>query len=75
MTDVTSFIGLAIFLTIAAGLAIHAGVELPWFLEWFGGLPGDMIIKKDGLTFYLPATSSALASAALSIVLSVFSRK
>lgn len=68
-------LGLALFLVIAAGMAIHAGVKLPWFIEWFGTLPGDIIIKKDGLTLYLPVTSSLIVSAAISIFLSVFERK
>lgn len=66
---------MTLLLIIAAGLAIHAGVQLPWFIEWFGTLPGDIIIKKGSLTLYLPVTSSVLVSAALSIVLSLFSRK
>ncbi|MBU6383592.1 MAG: DUF2905 family protein [Verrucomicrobia bacterium] len=69
------FLGMTLLLIIAAGLAIHAGVQLPWFIEWFGTLPGDIIIKKGSLTLYLPVTSSVLVSAALSIVLSLFSRK
>ncbi|MBX7067215.1 MAG: DUF2905 domain-containing protein [Parachlamydiales bacterium] len=70
----TRFLGLALFLIIAAGLAIHSGVELPWFIEWFGSLPGDIIIKKAGLAIYLPITSSLIISAAVSVILSVFSK-
>jgi hypothetical protein len=72
---VSHFLGLTIFLVIAAGLVIHAGAELPSFAQWIGTLPGDMIIKKEGLTIYMPLTSSLLISAVLSGVLSVFSRK
>lgn len=71
----TRFLGLAIFLVIVSGLVIHAGVELPWFIEWFGNLPGDIILKKGGLTIYLPATSSLIVSAVLSGILSLFSNK
>jgi hypothetical protein len=72
---VSQFLGLAIFLVITAGLVLHAGVDLPWFVQWVGKLPGDMIIKKDGLTIYMPLTSSAIISAGLSVFLSLFSRK
>lgn len=71
----TQFLGFALFLVIIAGLALHAGVERPWWLEWFGQLPGDMIIKKKGLTIYMPLTSSLIVSAAISFVFSLFSRK
>lgn len=71
----SQFLGIAIFIVIAAGLAIHAGIELPWFLEWIGHLPGDMLIKKSNLTIYVPITSSLLISAVLSCVFSLFSRK
>lgn len=69
------FLGLAVFLVIATGLAIRAGVDFPWYAEWFGHLPGDLIIKKEGLTIYLPLTSSLIVSAAISFVLSLFSRR
>lgn len=69
------FLGLAIFLVIAAGLVIHAGVELPPFAQWIGKLPGDLIIKKEGLTIYMPITSSLIISAVLSALMSIFSKK
>jgi hypothetical protein len=71
---VSRFIGLAIFIAIVAGLAIHAGVELPWFLDWIGKLPGDLLIKKAGMTIYVPLTSSLVISAIVSGFLSIFSR-
>jgi len=68
------FFGLAIFIAIGAGLAIHAGVELPWFLDWIGRLPGDLLIKKGPLTLYVPITSSLLISAVLSFLSSLFAK-
>ncbi len=70
----SQFLGIAIFVVIAAGLVIHAGLELPWFLEWVGKLPGDMLIKKEKLTIFVPVTSSLLISAVLSFVFSLFSK-
>lgn len=66
------FIGLALFVTIAGGLALHAGLELPWFVEWFGTLPGDVIVKKEGLLIYAPFTSSALISVVFSFIFALY---
>lgn len=71
----SQFLGAAIFFIIAGGLVLHAGLELPWFAEWIGKLPGDMLIKKGSGTFYVPLSSSVLISAVLSFVLSLFSGK
>ena len=69
----TNVLGIAIFVVIAAGMMIHAGFEFPWFLHWIGKLPGDVVIKKEGLTLYAPLTSSALISVVLSFLASLFS--
>ena len=69
------FLGFTIFFVIAGGLAIHTGLELPWFFDWFGRLPGDMVIRKESVTFYVPLTSSALISIVLTCFFSLFSGK
>ncbi len=38
-------------------------------------LPGDIVIKKDGLTIYIPITTSILLSLLLTLVLSLLSKK
>jgi hypothetical protein len=72
---VSQFLGIAIFIVIAAGMAIHAGIDLPWYAHWIGQLPGDLLIKKAGLTIYVPITSSVLISVGLSFLLSLVSKK
>lgn len=69
------FLTLAIFATVATGVILHFGVELPSYLHWIGKLPGDIVIKKGGLTLYVPATTSVSFSLALTIILGLFSRK
>lgn len=65
------FLALTLFLVIAAGLALHQGVELSYWGSWIGKLPGDLIVKKKGVTIFLPFTSAFLASGTLSLVLSL----
>jgi hypothetical protein len=61
------FLLLAIVFIVMTGLALHLQYENPW-LTWVGQLPGDLTIRKGSLTLYFPLTSSALLSAALTVV-------
>ena len=63
------FLGSVVFVVVASGLILHAGIELPPFLEWVGTLPGDLMIHKGDLTLYIPLTSSVLIGIVLSCLL------
>ena len=41
---------------------------------WLGHLPGDIIIRRDGFTFYFPLTTSVLLSVVISLLLYLFRR-
>lgn len=60
---------------MAGGIALHQGVDFWEAGDWIGRLPGDLIVKKKGITFYFPFTSALLASGALSLIFSLFSGK
>jgi hypothetical protein len=64
-------------LLIVVGLAV-AGVGalllLAPKLPFLGRLPGDILIKRDGLVFYAPLASGLLVSALVSLVLWLMSR-
>jgi hypothetical protein len=56
-------IGIAV---VVIGLIIYfAGNKL----NWFGNLPGDIKIKKENLSFYMPITTMILLSIAISLIL------
>ncbi len=57
-------------LVIAVGLAIAVLGVLIWSgaLSWFGRLPGDIRVERDGLRIYFPLTSMILVSVALSLL-------
>ena len=59
---------------IIIGLAIVViGLLWPWLSTLpLGRLPGDIVIRREGFTFYLPITTMILASLVLSIVLWLF---
>ncbi len=46
------------------GLACSMIGKLP-----FGQLPGDLLIRRKGLTFYFPITTSVIMSAVISLIL------
>lgn len=48
---------------VVVGVVIWAGA-----LSWFGRLPGDFRIERDGLRIYFPLTSMILVSIALSLL-------
>ncbi|MGE0624122.1 MAG: DUF2905 domain-containing protein [Pseudomonadales bacterium] len=56
-------------------VVLLAGVLVKWgLLGWFGNLPGDISIKRDGFRFYFPLTSMILISAVLSVLLGLIRR-
>ena len=46
----------------------------PWLLTWFGRLPGDVRIEREGFRFYFPITSMILVSFVLSLLMRLGAR-
>lgn len=56
-------------LIIAGLLLILIGLAWPWLSRLgLGRLPGDMVIRRDGVTFYFPLVTCLLLSAVASLV-------
>lgn len=67
-TVAKALLGLAVVLALVAGgllLASKLGLER---------LPGDIVIKRDGFTFYAPIGLMIVLSVVLTIVLNLISR-
>lgn len=66
-------------LLLIVGLVLAAvGAVLTWapgLLSWFGRLPGDVRIEKEGSGFYFPVVSMIIISIVLTILLNLFFRK
>lgn len=58
---------------ILIGLAfVLAGVLwllFPRALSWFGQLPGDIRVRREGFSLFIPLTSMLVVSAALTFIL------
>ena len=54
-------------IVVAIGAAIWMGVPL-------GRLPGDIVWRRDGFTFYLPITTSILVSLVLTLLAMILRR-
>ena len=59
-------VGLVIVLV---GLGVWSGA-----LSWFGRLPGDIRIEREGMRVYIPLLSMLLLSVLLSLILYLFNR-
>jgi hypothetical protein len=53
---------------VVIGLVIAAIGALIWLGVPLGRLPGDIVIRRDNFTFYLPITTSILVSIALTLL-------
>jgi Protein of unknown function (DUF2905) len=51
------------------GLAVWSGA-----LGWFGRLPGDIRVEREGVRIYIPLVSMLLISVALSLFMYLISR-
>ncbi len=49
--------------------------DSPSWLSWFGKLPGDILVKRDHVTFYFPLATSLLISVVVTLLLYLFSKR
>jgi len=59
-------------LLVAVGVVL---VYAPWMVSWFGRLPGDIRIERDGGSVFIPITSMIVVSVVVSLVLNIFLRQ
>ena len=57
---------------VAVGIAMQYA---PGLISWFGRLPGDINVTRDGTRIFIPLTSMIIVSIVLTIVLSFFFRR
>ena len=62
-------------LIILGVVLVAAGLLWPWLQKaGIGRLPGDILIERDGVSLYLPITTSILVSVAISVLLWLIGR-
>jgi len=57
---------------LAIGLALQFA---PGLLSWFGRLPGDIHIERDGTRVFIPITSMIILSLALTLIVNLLFRR
>ena len=56
-------------------LLVAVGLLWPWLAKLgLGGLPGDVLIKRDNFVFYAPLASGLVLSVVLSVIFWLFNR-
>ena len=58
-------------LFIVLGALLH---YVPWTLNWFGKLPGDIHIKLEQGKIYIPFASMLIISVILTLLINLFKR-
>lgn len=66
--------GLRTFFLALGALLLAAGLFWPLLSRYFGKLPGDIVIRREGWTFAFPIVTCLLLSLALSLLLWLFRR-
>ena len=67
-------LGRLLMLVGAAVFALGALLALAGRLPWLGRLPGDILIERGPVTFYVPLATSILLSVVLSLLFWFFRR-
>ena len=66
---------LLIVLGIALALIGLALQFAPGLLSWFGRLPGDIYIERDGTRIFIPITSMIILSLVLTLIVNLLFRR
>jgi Protein of unknown function (DUF2905) len=60
-------------LVVVGLLLIVAGLLWPW-IGWLGHLPGDIIVKRENLTLYVPIATGLVISVVMTLLLWLVNR-
>ncbi|OGC13766.1 hypothetical protein A3J90_01495 [candidate division WOR-1 bacterium RIFOXYC2_FULL_37_10] len=61
---------------IGVGLVMLGGFLLLMArIPWFGNLPGDIVVRREGWTLYVPITTMILVSVVLTFIINIVFRK
>jgi hypothetical protein len=69
------FLALAGVVLLLFGKGSGSGGLLSQWLGWFGKLPGDISVKRDGFSFYFPLTTGILISIVVSLAAYLLSKR
>lgn len=61
-------------LLVFFGLLVTAAGLLVWLGVPIGRLPGDILVRRGGVSFYIPVTTSIIVSVVLTVVWALFRR-
>lgn len=63
------------WLIVLGLILVAAGILWPFLAKLgLGKLPGDIVVRRDGFTFYFPVMTSLVVSLVISIVIWIFRR-
>jgi hypothetical protein len=67
--------GMTRFLILLGVILIGVGLLWPWLSKLgLGRLPGDIVIRREGFSFYFPIVTCVIISAVLSLIFWIFRR-
>ena len=64
MTKIGTWLIIGGIVLLVLGVLANSGL-----LSWFGRLPGDIRVEREGMRFYFPVTTMIVISVGLSLVL------
>ena len=70
MSDIGKTLVILGIVIILVGLLLNSPIKIPLI----GKLPGDILIKREGFTFYFPLTTSILISLLISLIFRIFNK-
>jgi uncharacterized membrane protein YczE len=68
MSDLARILIIVGIILVGLGVALWLVPKVPWL----GKLPGDMIVKRDRFTFYVPLGTCILISLVLTLIFYLF---
>ena len=64
MTKIGTWLIIGGIVLLVLGVLANSGL-----LSWFGRLPGDIRVEREGMRFYFPITTMIIISVGLSLIL------